>query len=362
MGRSKIKFAAIIVGYSVIMTAFVILGVLYLRATSYQSMEKTQERSAYLLSDQNLVDAYLTGGITFDEKNIVSSSAIGTAYADRAFQELPSFLLLFCILTLLATSILIMALGHIQKKEVAEVVERLRSFGDRKGLEPSSFLTDAYQSIGDMFDSHIQDYKRLNSYLSHEQKNAIAILRAKLELTKDHESIHFLDQIADNIDDILTLSENLGEENQEIVDVSLVCATVCDDYQKLSDNIKFTFNEDANTSILAKERWIYRAISNLLDNAVKYSQDGQIELNVNNEHHSVIVTVKDQGIGIHPNELHKIFENHYRVNKLKGDGYGIGLSLVSHVCDLCGGFCWVESKYQEGSTFILSFPEALTFT
>ena len=102
---------------------------------------------------------------------------------------------------------------------------------------------------------------------------------------------------------------------------------------------------------------IYRAICNLLDNAIKYGEDKPIEINVKNKNNSIIISVHDNGIGI-PQELQdKIFNHRYRINELNKDGYGIGLSLVSHVCDLCSGFVWVESEKNKGSTFYLSFPE-----
>ena len=71
---------------------------------------------------------------------------------------------------------------------------------------------------------------------------------------------------------------------------------------------------------------------------------------------SVVVKVSDHGIGICEEEQEKIFQHHYRIQELKKDGYGIGLSLVQHVCDLCGGFVYVESTPHVETSFYLSFP------
>ena len=109
---------------------------------------------------------------------------------------------------------------------------------------------------------------------------------------------------------------------------------------------------------MAKSRWIYRAVSNLLDNAIKYGCGKPISLSVEVRKGSVIVKVQDQGIGIEKSHLDKIFQNRYRVNELNKNGYGIGLSLVSYVCDLCGGFIMAESEPSHGTTFYLSFPQA----
>lgn len=108
--------------------------------------------------------------------------------------------------------------------------------------------------------------------------------------------------------------------------------------------------------IMAKERWIKRAVSNLLDNAIKYGDGKLVEVVVKRKHHSIIITVSDHGIGISEKKQAEIFNHQYRVNELNKDGYGIGLSLVSHVCELCNGFVIVDSEEGKGSTFYLSFP------
>lgn len=351
------KICTVVIIYSILITTIIIIGVIYFRADSYKKTSNLSGVSTYLLTEQNMTDAYKEGSIIIDGKQIINSNDIGTAYVDITFEKLPFLVFIFSIIIMVTTFLLLSLLQYIQNKDAAYIVDKLSTFDSEDSIRGHSFITGTYNNIKEKFDRHMEDYKRLNSYLSHDQKNAIAILRAKLELTEDKEYIRYLDNITDNIDDILTLSDNSDVANLEQIDVGLVCAIVCDDYNKLSNKIIFNFNEDVNTMVLAKERWIYRAVSNLLDNAVKYGNNSLVELSVNNIHHSVIITVKDHGIGIDPSEYDKIFDNHYRLSTLKKDGYGIGLSVVSHVCDLCSGFCWVESAKEEGATFTLSFPE-----
>lgn len=107
---------------------------------------------------------------------------------------------------------------------------------------------------------------------------------------------------------------------------------------------------------MAKEIWIYRAVCNLLDNAIKYGNDNKIEVCVSEKQDSVIVTVSDKGIGIEKEHIEQIFSDSFRVSEFKKDGYGIGLSLVRHVCDLCGGLCYVDGEIGVGSIFYLVFP------
>ncbi|MDR0885292.1 MAG: HAMP domain-containing histidine kinase [Clostridiales Family XIII bacterium] len=225
-------------------------------------------------------------------------------------------------------------------------------------------LVAAYARVEELIEENVQDYKRLQFYLSHEQKNNIAILRANPSVSKNDDEMRILDRLSDSIEDVITLSDTDSstdagiDSSLEVVDVSLICAEACDAYRNLAQ-ISFDFDEDGDYDILAKERWIYRAVSNLLDNAIKYGLGSSIEVVVRSMNHSVVVSVHDHGVGISQDKLDKIFSHRYRVRELNRDGYGIGLSLVSHVCDQAGGFAYVESSEATGTTFYLSFPHFL---
>ena len=182
-------------------------------------------------------------------------------------------------------------------------------------------------------------------------------MRAKLQLSGQTELIEDVDKVVDSLDDILTLSASNKGSDIEIVDAALICANVCDEYKKIYPDLSFDFDDTANTQIASRELWINRALSNLVDNAMKYS-GGKIDISVSNQNGSVIITVSDEGSGINEDELEKLFDYQYRVGKLKKDGYGIGLSLVRHVCDICGGLCHAENRQEKGTMFYMVFPEA----
>ncbi len=104
------------------------------------------------------------------------------------------------------------------------------------------------------------------------------------------------------------------------------------------------------------------AITNLLDNALKYSEPGEAVL-VRAEAASgrVVLCIEDHGIGIPNRDLERIFERFYRVDKARSratGGTGLGLSIVRHVAEAHGGEVTVESAEGEGSTFRLSLPLA----
>ena len=113
--------------------------------------------------------------------------------------------------------------------------------------------------------------------------------------------------------------------------------------------------------IEADDEAITESVINLIDNAVKYSdQDKSVSIKTGTENDFVYVEVEDQGIGISEKDQKYIFDKFYRVTTgdlaLKAKGTGLGLTIVKHVMDAHNGIIKVESKKGKGSTFRLLFP------
>src|SRR6185295_3966748 len=99
---------------------------------------------------------------------------------------------------------------------------------------------------------------------------------------------------------------------------------------------------------------------NLLDNAVKYSRpDAEIRLHAQRRDGQVALSVSDTGIGIGKQDLPRIFERFYRVDKARSSelgGTGLGLSIVKHIAQLHGGRVEAESELGSGTTIRVLFP------
>lgn len=370
MRRVNLKSGVVIIVYSLIL-ALVIGGGVYSIKYSFNNLDGRVNpgnvRAIIVSNDINSKEDFfnkvLNGeGIDGDPsaiqnfKQVMRVEEIGKEYLESGYENIIVMVIFFFIVFIIASFLLWITLNKIHNKEIENIVKNLNTIDDDfNPYEISRSFGLAYENIKEKFKQNLEDYKKLNSYFSHEQKNAIAILRTNLEVDENTKYLKFLDHITNSIDDILTLSDVKTEEDMTIVDVSLVCASVCDTYSRSYSDIHFDF--DDNTLILAKERWIYRAVSNLVDNAIKYGENKPITVRVKNRYNSVVIEVCDNGIGMDKNFIEKIFDNKYRINDLNKDGYGIGLSLVSHVCDLCNGIILVDSEINKGSCFYLSFSE-----
>ena len=101
-------------------------------------------------------------------------------------------------------------------------------------------------------------------------------------------------------------------------------------------------------------------VCNLLDNAVKYSKPGgTVFLRAESEGNSVRISVADEGAGIPPEDLPRIFERFYRADKSRSSeqsGTGLGLSIVKHIAQLHGGSVDAKSEVGKGATITVTLP------
>ena len=100
-------------------------------------------------------------------------------------------------------------------------------------------------------------------------------------------------------------------------------------------------------------------LSNLIDNAIKYTNEGgKVEVRTKEENEKAIIEVEDNGIGIPDEYQDRIFERFFRVDKSRSKavgGTGLGLAIVKHACIVNGGDIEVESKVGKGSIFRVTF-------
>jgi len=132
--------------------------------------------------------------------------------------------------------------------------------------------------------------------------------------------------------------------------------------QAKSRNIVLELNlQEPEMVVKADQDKIFQVLSNLLDNALKFtSSGGKVAIKAEDHKNEVVIQVKDSGIGIPSTDLSRIFERFYTVDKSRSrelGGTGLGLSIVKHIVEAHGGKVWAESALNEGSTFYFSLPK-----
>jgi two-component system, OmpR family, sensor histidine kinase SenX3 len=118
-----------------------------------------------------------------------------------------------------------------------------------------------------------------------------------------------------------------------------------------------------DVAVPCDRRQVLSALTNLLDNAIKYSEaPSPVEIGASAADAMVTITVADHGPGIPSRDLERIFERFYRVDRARSretGGTGLGLSIVRHVAQAHGGDVTVESREGEGSTFRLRLAQVV---
>lgn len=368
MYKSDTKMNLIFFTYVLLMTVIflsIFLGFTYIINQTFDTIN-ADVGSIVALTPEESVQIYSnTDQYTIYSDQLTSSIDFQHRYTTELLKLIPLMLSLFFVLAFIAAFMFKrLMLNQTKKVETAWIEDLGRTLDNKKLNMINPSFSKIKQHLSAEYDRRLVDNQRLYSYLAHEQKNRIAILRSAIQMSGEKNLLPLADKLNIGIDEVTTLCEEPEFAEREQVDILLLCAELCDDYRPIHPQISLVFDEYSNDHFIvsAKERWIKCAIGNLIDNAVKYCPAGAIEVHILSQHNNIIVKVKDAGKGMDEEEQKNIFSYFYRLNELKKDGYGIGLALVSHVCELCNGFIFVESEKEKGSTFILSLPAACQFS
>jgi two-component system sensor histidine kinase SenX3 len=213
--------------------------------------------------------------------------------------------------------------------------------------------------------------------VSHELKTpvgAISVLAETIEGETNDELVLRLtsrmvletQRMSRTIDDLLELSriELGGDMLTSTVDMKDIINEAIERISPIAlrKGVPLEFTPSAEPSLVSGDFFqLVSAISNLVENAVKYSEAGDIvNIRIVSMAGNLTVEVEDHGIGIPADSIDRIFERFYRVDRARSrgtGGTGLGLSIVRHVATNHGGEVNVRSREGEGSTFILSVPQ-----
>ena len=255
---------------------------------------------------------------------------------------------------------------EIETKGPIEFQELGQAFNDM-----SRNLQDTFQSL----DESEQEKRMMIAQLSHDIKTPITSIQVTVEgildgVIKEEERLHYLTTIGRQTErlnklveelDVLTLNaqpQDIADEEVEDVFLDQLLIESMSEFQlQIEQEERDVYIQVKPESAKIKSYYdkLSRILVNLLNNAFKYSEPGtRIEVLAQLTEEELVISVKDEGQGILPEDLEKIFNRLYRVEtsrNMKTGGHGLGLAIARELAHQLGGEITAESQYGLGSKF-----------
>ena len=209
--------------------------------------------------------------------------------------------------------------------------------------------------------------------VSHELRTPIFTIQGYLEtllngaLADPKVNKHFLQKASDHTVNLSNLLNNLidismiesGEMRMSFryFDINKFIQDITSEFSLMvsEKKLKLVFNPVSEVlKVFGDKEKLHQVFVNLLQNAIKYTDEGTVELILEEEKKFVNIIIKDSGIGIPEEDLIRIFERFYRVDKARSrsvGGTGLGLAIVKHIVEAHNSKIFVSSKLGEGSQF-----------
>ena len=240
-------------------------------------------------------------------------------------------------------------------------------------------LAMTFNQMLDRVQTLVTEIKEMSDNIAHDLKSPLTRIRGIAEVTlttgkslNEYENmaastIEECDRLLDMINTMLMISKTESGVNtlsREEIDLEGLVREACALFEPTAEDKGVTLSYDVphKSHLVGDNRMIQRMLSNLLDNAIKYTPSGgAVTVSVSeNDERNVVIAVEDTGIGISPNDLPRIFERFYRCDESRSrPGIGLGLSLARAIARAHGGDITVTSRLNEGSTFAVTLPKSL---
>lgn len=257
-------------------------------------------------------------------------------------------------------------------------LNKIQNFsGINSKLIKSNHIVSELNSCLTKVSEQINKQKRFTEDVSHELKTPLTIMRGELELAllANKTDQDYIVTIASALDEIIRLSKILeslldlthaesGELNLEFEkkDITKLLTEIVADAKILATKKSITVLSNIDQPILLYYDSVrmHQALLNLIDNAIKYSDDNDvIGINVYDEADQVVIKISDTGKGIPKDKIDLIFDRFYRIDKHKNkkNGVGLGLSIVNWIIKKHNGSISVNSVVNNGTEFTITLPK-----
>jgi signal transduction histidine kinase len=233
-----------------------------------------------------------------------------------------------------------------------------------------------FSSLIERLDREENSTKSLITDISHQLKTPLASLKMSHELAqemnltdeerkefliKEEQEIQKLEILLEELVNLSRLENNMIQIKPELFSIKKTLTEAVNQVfmKAYSKDIKLQVDLEADINIYHDSKWTVEAISNVLDNAIKYSNTGtSIYIRVRRLANLALIEIEDEGIGIPVEELHKIYQRFYRGKNASSqvkEGAGIGLYLTRKILEEQGGTIVAKRKQKAGTIFCITF-------
>lgn len=330
---------------------------------------------------------YVAVPVTVD-KNVIGatliSASINSIYEE--VQHIQNKIIIISIVSMLVNiciSFLLMGLIFQPLDEFKRVINKASQGNLKEKINIET--NDEFRDVADAFNMMIlkldqadTERKDFVANVSHELRTPLSSIKILSEslLSENEENIEIyreflqdidteVDRLNNIISDLLSLT-TLGKENiilnYRTTYINFLLEKIVLSMKPLAEkkSIKLTLILEEKVQISIDQDKIQQAVINVIDNAIKYTQqNGLIEIKLYTLEQYAVIAIKDNGIGIPEDCIPHIFERFYRVDKARSretGGTGLGLSISWQIVSLHKGIIEVDSQYGKGSTFYIKLP------
>jgi heavy metal sensor kinase len=238
-------------------------------------------------------------------------------------------------------------------------------------------LAQTFNQMLDRIQILVTEIKEMTDHIAHDLRSPLTRIRGHAEVTlttakslAEYETmaagtIEECDRLLDMINTMLLISKTESGVDSiavEEVDLSILVQEACELFLPTTEDkgVKLSCHVPGRSLLKADIRMIQRLLSNLLDNAIKYTPSGgSVTVSLEEQKENLVIDVKDTGIGISPSDLPRIFERFYRCDQSRSfEGIGLGLSLARAIARIHGGDIIAVSEPKGGSTFKVILPKS----
>jgi signal transduction histidine kinase len=243
---------------------------------------------------------------------------------------------------------------------------RVRLEGEGEEIDD---LALTFNTMLDRIEDLMTGIKDVTNNVAHDLRTPLTRIRGLAETSLDHQEsagmiVEECDRLAAMINTMLEISEadaGLKKIEKAPLDIADLVRQGCEIFGPVAQDKNLSLHlpdPGSPVMVLGEPSRLQRVIGNLLDNAVKFTPaGGSIGVDIRKEGADAVITIKDTGLGIAPDQQARIFEKFYRVESSRSlPGNGLGLSYVRAMVSSLGGSVSVQSAPGQGSHFIVKLP------